>query len=254
MKWFHNGTIGRVLAIGFAIFIHAWFAAGAYYFGRFIGSYIFSDIPNGAEIAGVGLAIMVFGGAMFGFIYLEYAREDVQSYARSRGDGGQTFTAALWILQVFIIVIEASSLLYRVYTMPDGVKRIAVLLLGIAALVVAWALGKIVHAMANRPLELAYDRARDKAGRSVVEDGMKYIDSMSAEQKRRFYNGDASTIDEVRGIKERDRIYAEKKAREREEEARQKEEQGKGFIKTILSWPGKHDYEPVESNNGRSPK
>src|SRR6266571_8651802 len=122
MKWFHNGTIGRVLAIGFAIFIHAWFAAGAYYFGRFIGSYIFSDIPNGADLAGIGLAIMVFGGAMFGFIYLEYAREDVENYASSRHDGGESFKRSLTFLQVSIIGMEASSLIYRCYTIPDPLK------------------------------------------------------------------------------------------------------------------------------------
>ncbi len=266
MKWFHNGTIGRVLAIGFAVFIHAWFAAGAYYFGRFIGSYIFSDIPNGADLAGIGLAIMVFGGAMFGFIYLEYAREDVESYASSRHDKGASFTHALWILQISIILVEASSLLYRVYTMPDNFKRFVVLVLGIAALVIAWALGKIVHAMANRPLDLAYQRARDKAGRSVVEDGMKYIDDMSAEQKRRFYNGDASTIDEVRGIRDRDRIREEQKqaiaaqkAQEREDEARKTKQQGEGFIKNMLSWPGKHRDNPADvvdtpvSSNGNKP-
>jgi hypothetical protein len=257
MKWFHNGSVGRILAIGFAIFIHAWFAAGAYYFGRFIGSYIFSDIPFGADIAGVGLAILVFGGAMFGFIYLEYAREDVQSYAKSRNDGGKMFINSLGLLQFAIVAMEASSLLYRVYTINDPLKQFVVLLLGLAALVIAWALGKIVHAMANRPLEVAYLRVREQVGRSVVEDGMKYRNDMTADQKRRFYNGDASVIDEVRGIKERNRIREERKAQEQEDEEMRAKEQGQGFIKTMLSWPGKHRDNPADvvdspvSSNGK---
>ncbi len=260
MKTFHNGTIGRLLAVGFAICIHALFAAGAFYFGRFIGSYVFNDIPNGAELFGAGLAILVFGGAMFGFIYLEYAREDVQAYASSRHDGGNTFHRALWILQVSVILMELSSLLYRVYTINDPIKRFVVLLLGIAALVIAWALGKIVHAMANRPLDLAYQRARDQAGRKVVDDGMKHIDKMNAEQLRRFWNGDASTIDEVRDASDSERMDEERRRKAREDEVARNKEQGQGFIKQMLSWPGRKQqddpfdqaHESVGSHQGQN--
>ncbi len=51
--------------------------------------------------------------------------------------------------------------------------------------------------MANRPFETAILRARESAGRSIVDNAAGYVDKMTVDEKKRFYTGDLTAIEDV---------------------------------------------------------
>ena len=195
MKWFHNAAVGKFLVVGFAVAVHGMFALGMYYFGLFISKIILQDAPFLQQPAAIGMALLVFAGAMWGFVYIEYAREDVSAYSSMTGQWW--FTRYLNIVQVAIAGAELSSLAYRTYQVQNSFDRVIVAAFGLIFLAIAYCLGKTIHAMANRPFAVAVSRARQEAGRSIVDDAMKYVPRMTVEQKVRFYNGDITAVDEV---------------------------------------------------------
>jgi formate hydrogenlyase subunit 3/multisubunit Na+/H+ antiporter MnhD subunit len=117
MKFYHNSFIGKVLVLFFAIAIHAYFASGAYLLGGFLGRLFLYDVPHGGDIGSYGLAILTFSGAMYAFMYLEYAREDVEAYEEQSGDG--TFRRSLREIQWLIAGAELASLVYRSVQAPS---------------------------------------------------------------------------------------------------------------------------------------
>lgn len=227
MKWFHNAAVGKFLVVGFAVAVHGMFALGMYYFGLFISGIILQDVPFLQQPAAIGMALLVFFGAMWGFVYVEYAREDVHAYSSTTGQWW--FPRYLNAVQVAIAGAELSSLAYRTYQVHNNYDRVVVVAFGLIFLAIAYCLGKIIHAMANRPFAVAVARARQEAGRSIVDDAMKFVPRMTAEQKVRFYNGDITAVDEVmlndyddkqaRAQRKRDEEEA-RESRKRDEEAR----------------------------------
>lgn len=236
MKWFHNATIGKVLVIAFAIAVHGMFALGGYYLGLFFSSIVLRDAPWLQQPSAIFLALLIFAGAMWGFIYMEYAKEDVEAYARLTGKSMRWY---LRIVQFAIAGAELSSLLYRCYQVWDNpVEATILFIFGALFLVIAFCLGKIIHAMANRPFEVSIMRARDQAGRSLTDDAAKMIGQMSAAQKLRFYQGDPGVIDEIQD----EWIARDERKRHKEEERSRKtrnleENEGKSrsFTDTFLS-------------------
>jgi hypothetical protein len=200
MKFYHNSFIGKVLVLFFAIAIHAYFASGAYLLGGFLGRLFLYDVPHGGVIGSYGLAILTFSGAMYAFMYLEYAREDVEAYEEQSGDG--TFRRSLREIQWLIAGAELASLVYRSVQAPSIWIGCVLFFLGLIFLRLAFALGKVVHAMANRPVEVGVMQSMDKAGRTFIEKATKGVGKMDASQLKRYYRGDVGTVDEVSQPKE----------------------------------------------------
>jgi hypothetical protein len=94
-----------------------------------------------------------------------------------------------------------SSLLFRcaLIITKDGnwMQAVIVAILGIIALWYAFAQAKVIHASINRPVEYDVNLARNEAGRAIVDEALDVIPHMTAEQKRRFYTGDLSAVEEV---------------------------------------------------------
>ena len=252
MKLFHNAMIGKILVIGFAVAVHGLFALGAYYLGLFISGIILQDAPWLIQASAIGFAVLTFAGAMWGFIYMEYAREDVEAYSRM---SGKSFKKYLYAVQIAIAGAELSSLAFRTYQVHDTFERLVIAFLGILFLVIAYCLGKIIHAMANRPFEVAVYRARQEAGRSIVDDAMKSVSKMTTEQKTRFYNGDSKTIDEVRGASHTERQEEEHRKRQREQEENAERESSRNFTRKLLNPFGDaqrtSQADPLSQQNGR---
>lgn len=224
MKWFHNAAVGKFLVVSFAAAVHGMFALGMYYFGLFISRIILQDAPVLQQPAAICMALLVFVGAMWGFVYIEYAREDIDAFSRMTGKGYRKY---LNIVQVAIAGAELSSLAYRAYQVQNGFDRAVVVAIGLIFLVIAFCLGKTIHAMANRPFVVAVSRARQEAGRSIVDDAMKYVPRMTAEQKVRFYNGDITAVDEVMIEDYEERQAKEQRKRGKENERRHREQEEK---------------------------
>jgi len=56
-------------------------------------------------------------------------------------------------------------------------------------LIISFCLGKIIHAMANRPAELAMDRAREHAGRVSADSALKWTKKMTPYEQDQFSKG-----------------------------------------------------------------
>lgn len=231
MKFFHNATIGKLLAIVFAVGIHAMFAVGAYYLGLFLANLILDQSGGiGAQIIAIGYATAVFMGASWAFIYGEYAKQDVSAYASVYGGLG---VWSLRALLVFIGANEIGSLGFRLTQVDDPNKRIWLGVAGLALLGIAFMLGKVIHAMANRPIQVQVSRMIDAVGRSYVDNVTKNATKLTAADQLRVLRGDITPLNEVRDIREQERIEAErarlalqeKKAMRKRQEAEDRERQ-----------------------------
>lgn len=222
MKWFHNSAIGKFIVIAFAVAIHGLFAAGAYYLGLFLGGIIFADMPLMQQIFASGYAVLVFVGAIWAFIYSEYAYEDITAYGNMTGH--TRYTGYLHAVMVGVMGSELASVFFRAWNTSSLAGGLVTLAIGGFTLGIAFSLGKVIHAMVNRPFAASILRAREEAGRSIVDNASSYVPKMTVEQKRRFYTGDLSTVDEVMQD-ELDRKGEKVQARETkaEEKARRKE-------------------------------
>lgn len=267
MKEFHNTNWGRTLAVVYAVGVHAAFALGVYFLGKFFSRFILGENPMAQEAGAIFFAVMVFAGAMWAFIYAEYAKEDIDAYKKH---SGHDYKLALWAIQVAVAVLELSSLGYRVSVVQTDAQRWILAGFGLANLVIAFCLGKVIHAMANRPLESYMGRARQDVTRSLVDDVLRYKAKLTPEEKAKFAAGDMSVLtaamnrEETRKSK---RTYEEIQAEEDKLEAeRQAHEENKSFLGKILdpsSWgkqptsaPDFQDAQPLSqadrlSQNGR---
>lgn len=223
MKLFHNATIGKMLAIIFAIGIHLMFAVGAYYLGLFLADLILDQAGGWiAQVIAIGYASAVFLGSSWAFVYGEYAKQDVQAYASVYGGWG------VWSLRALIFFIganEIGSLGFRLIQV-DASRRPWLAIAGLALLGIAYMLGKVIHAMANRPVQVELSRMIDGLGRSLVSEVARNAPRLSAADKLRVLQGDHSPLAEVRDIREQERIEAARaKAEAQEEKAMRKRAQ-----------------------------
>lgn len=225
MKLFHNATIGKLLAIVFAVGIHAMFAVGAYYLGLFLADLIL-DQAGGviAQVIAIGYAVAVFLGSSWAFIYGEYAKQDVSAYASVYGGWGAWSLRALLL---FIGANEVGSLGFRLTQVSDPNRRIWLAVAGLALLGIAYMLGKVIHAMANRPVQVQVSRMIDAVGRSYVDDVTRNATKLTAADKLRVLQGDITPLNEVRDVREQERLEAEQArlALQEEKAMRKRQEQ-----------------------------
>lgn len=217
MKFFHNANIGKGLAIIFAVGIHLMFAVGAYYLGLFLAELILDQGSTdfAAQCIGIGYAAAVFLGSSWAFVYGEYAKQDVQAYATAYGGWG------VWSLRCLIAFIglnEIGSLGFRLTQVPDPGRRIWLGVAGIALLGIAYMLGKVIHAMANRPVHVQVSRMLDQVGRSYVDDVTRNATRLTAAEKLRVLQGDVDPLNTVRDIKEQERFEAQRARMQAQEE------------------------------------
>lgn len=240
MKWFHNDKVSLGWAVAVELIIHALFASQAFLLGGFLGEITHVGAPVGSWM----LAIFIFGAAFQAFVLGEYMREHVEAFeATAKGNG--SYISNWMMIRWLVGGIEASSLLFRCYTVltieHDFVQAGIVFLFGTIALWYAFAQAKVIHASVNRPVEYDVNLARNQAGKAIVSEALDLIPRMSAAQKRRFYTGDLSAIEEVQESKmlreqEKIQVKEDKEARkrqkqldkqEREEEKRERARQRK---------------------------
>jgi hypothetical protein len=202
MKAFHNDKVSLGWAIAIELVVHALFAFQAFLLGDFLGEIALVVVlgPIGGPIGAWALGIFIFGAAFQAFVLGEYMREHVESF-ESTAKGNGSYIANWKLIKWLVGGIEISSLLFRCYTIVarDGnlMQAAIVAVLGIVALWYAFAQAKVIHASVNRPVEYDVDRARNQAGRAIVSEALDKIPQMTAEQKRRFYTGDLSAVDEI---------------------------------------------------------
>lgn len=224
MKLFHNATIGKGLAIIFAVGIHLMFAVGAYYLGLFLAKLIL-DQSDGwvAQSIAIAYAVAVFLGSSWAFVYGEYAKQDVQAYASVHGGWG---VWSLRALLVFIGANEIGSLGFRLTQVSDPNKQLFLGIAGLALLGIAFMLGKVIHAMANRPIQVQVSRMIDAVGRSYVDDVTKNATKLTAADKLRVLQGDVTPLNTVRDVREQERLEAERaKLQAQEEKAMRKRQE-----------------------------
>lgn len=225
MKIFHNANIGKFLAIVFAVGIHGMFAAGAYFLGLFLAKLIL-DQSSGwpSQVIAIGYALAVFLGSSWAFIYGEYAKQDVKAYASVYGGWG---VYSLYSLLVFIALNEIGSLGFRLTQVSDPNQQIWLGVAGVALLGIAFMLGKVIHAMANRPIQVQVSRMIDSVGRSYVDNVTKNATKLTAADQLRVLRGDITPLNEVRDVREQERIEAERArlALQEEKAMRKRQEQ-----------------------------
>lgn len=224
MKFLFNASVGKGLAILFAVGIHLMFAAGAYYLGLFFADLILGQSGGiSAQVIAIGYAIAVFVGSSWAFLYGEYAKQDVKAYATVHGGWG---VFSLRVLLGFIALNELGSLGFRLTQVDDPSRRLWLGVAGIALLGIAFMLGKVIHAMANRPVQVQVSRMLDAVGRAYVDDVTKNATKLTAADKLRVLQGDIEPLNTVRDVREQERLEAERaRLREREEEAMRKRAQ-----------------------------
>lgn len=232
MKWFHNDKVSLGWAIAIEIVVHALFAFQAFLLGNFLGELALVVVlgPVGGPIGAWALGIFIFGAAFQAFVLGEYMREHVEAFENTaKGDGSyiKNWKSIKWIVGA----IEISSLLFRCYTIiiqPGDtnhsiVQAIIVAILGIVALWYAFAQAKVIHASVNRPVEYDVNRARNQAGRALVEEALDVIPHMTVDQKKRLYKGDLTSVGEAYQSNLQKQQEKLRPKEEREERKRQKQ-------------------------------
>lgn len=274
MKWFHNDKVSLGWAIGVEIVVHAIFALQALLLGNFLGEIALTSVlgPAGGPVGAWGLAIAIFGSAFQAFVLGEYMREHVEAFEATAKGNGSYLTSWKWIKWI-VGGIEMCSLFFRCYKIwvdtGNGIQSIVVAVLGVILMIYAVAQAKVIHASVNRPVEYDVNRARNQAGRAIVSDALDVIPHMTAEQKRRFYTGDLSAIEEVYESnlqKEQAKLQSKedreerKQQRKREREQREEEKRerarqrkegqqrdydtGQSYTKKLLGDPDEEDSPP----------
>ena len=243
MKIFHNGFIGQIVVLLFAIAMHGFLAAGAFFVGEYFGSIIFYDLPAIVKPFAIGYAIAVFLGAMWTFIYAEYAHEDVRAYANSKGQ--PWYEVYFYIVLLSVMGSELAGVLFRTWHAVGANNQAVVAAIGILALLLTYALGKVLHAIVNSPLHVPMMRAIGEIGRSLVDDAIKNKKRMTPEEKKRFVKGDIGALsdaqqrvnaerinDEQMKIKDKDTSKQEKQ--QRKERDRQQAEQARRYTDQLI--------------------
>lgn len=202
MKIFHNDKVSLGWAVAIELVVHALFAFQAFALGDFLGEIALVVVlgPIGGPIGAWALGIFIFGAAFQAFVLGEYMREHVEAF-ETTAKGNGSYIANWKLIKWLVGGIEISSLLFRcaLIITKDGnwMQAVIVAILGIIALWYAFAQAKVIHASVNRPVEYDVNRARNEAGRAIVSEALDVIPHMTAEQKRRFYTGDLSAVEEV---------------------------------------------------------
>ncbi len=260
MKFFHNDQVSLAWAVLVEIAVHALFAFQAFLLGGFLGeialSIVFGSI--GTQIGAWAFAIFIFGAAFQAFVLGEYLREHVESFeATAKGNGSylRSWTHVRWL----VAGIEISSLLFRCYTiLVEGhpVQAAIIGVMGAIALWYAFAQAKVIHASVNRPAAQDVVRARDYAGRDIVRDAMNLIPNMTTEQKRRFYTGDLSVVDEAEARHqqrhyEKLRPKEERRAKEQQQQQQQQrdDEMARGYTEKLLGGSDDSFFKAVPSKH-----
>ena len=204
MKWFHNGFIGKIVVLVFAVAMHGLLAAGAYFVGEFLGSIIFADQPLLITPFAIGYALAVFVGAMWTFIYSEYAREDVKAYAAQKSQSW--YVGYFYMVLVAVMGSELAGITYRAWHTIGLRDQVVVVFIGICILAITYALGKVLHAIVNSPLHVGVVRAINEVGREIINDAVKNKKHMTAEEKKKFVRGDMSGLSEATRRRETEQL------------------------------------------------
>lgn len=256
MKWFHNDKVSLTWAIFVELVAHLFFAFQAFLLGGFLGDIalktVFGD-KVGTQIGAWGLAIFIFGAAFQAFVLGDYMAEHVEAFENTAKGTGK-YRASWKQIKWLVAGLEISSLAFRcavVLAAGDWQQALIILAFGTISLWYAFAQARVIHASVNRPVEHDVYRARQAAGREIVIDAMKQIPQMSAEQKRRFYQGDLGTVDEVQSTKwqrENEKVQSKEqkrsKQKQRDEERARDQDVARGYADQLLNGSKQQDQEP----------
>src|SRR6266536_477488 len=235
MKWIHNDKVSLGWAIFVELVVHLFFAVQAFLLGGFLGEIALEHAVGKVWANWIGsifLGLIIAGASLQAFVLGEYMKEHVVAFeTTAKGDGSYKRS---WHQILFIVGgMELSSLFFRclvVLIQGDWQQAIVVLVLGLIMLWYAFAQAKVIHASVNRPVEYDVDRARQHAGRDIVQQSVKLIPGMTAEQKRRFYTGDLSCVDEAESSNlQRKQEKLQPKAERRKIEKQRQQEQERDF-------------------------
>lgn len=266
MKFFINAGIGKFLILIFAAGIHAAFGFGAYYLGLFLANLVLSESGGiGAQIAAVLYALAIFLGSVWAFMYGEYAREDIAAYQRVNGGHKHL---ALSVLLVFIGLNELGSLGFRLTQVHDPYQRLWLGVVGVVLLAIAYLLGKVIHAMANKPLAVQTRRMLEEVRRSTVDDLSKYAPKLPLNKRLELLQGNTDVLKEAHDATEAERQQDEEWRRQEKERKRQEKEDRSnarhtrmleesredefagGLVNNLLGTPG-YEERPVPFNRTR---
>ncbi len=214
----HNDSIATIFVVGFILLVHAIFALGGYYFGLFLAQLILYDQPGLQHSAAIVYAVLVFGGAMWRFVYMPYTKRHVQAYDR---DSGEHVGWYLWFVGILIWILEIAHLGFRVANVPAKFQFV-IAAAGLLLLAIAYCLGKILFAIINRPMEAYVGSARRWATRALGRDFANNASRFSIAQKERLAKGDMSVIKEVKDIRNDEMLKSEQKQTAKQTKKEQK--------------------------------
>jgi len=255
----HNETIATFLVVGFILLVHALFAVGGYYFGLFLAQLLLYDQPNWQHAAALGYAALVFGGAMWRFVYMPYTKRHVRTYDLKNNEH---VTWHLYFVGGLIWVLELAHLMFRVIHVPPRYAWI-IALAGVLLLAIAWSLGKILFAIVNKPMEAYIGQSKRWATRELGKDFANNARQFTIEQKERLAAGDMSVIRQVKDIRHDEEVAAnnrqqtrldKKAARKKAKEDRRNAEhksfdEDRAMADAYLGGDSEEDYQP--SSNGK---
>ncbi len=221
LKWIHNRGVAKY-ALAFAgLVIAGYFAWNAFPVGEYSGKLFLSDVPGGPGILGAFAALMM-GVLVFLCVFSkEYLKEDVREYSRLRND--YSFLRAFNLFMWFVLALEFCSVAFRWYLLKGSGLGWVLLGIGIIGMTLTYIVGKVLHAVVNRPSKLAAAHLREEAGRQAFTDGEKHLKELSIGDKRRVAAGDASPIDDVRDAKYREREEAVAEMKRQKQQAADEE-------------------------------
>lgn len=214
MKLYHNKFISKLLAIILGLACALYFGWCFSFFGSWMGEKFHGAIPQGPTMIAIACWIVMSLAVIYTFFYAEYTKEDVLAYEDDRGDG--SFERALKQLKWGILGLELFSLLFRWFQLNFALIGIAMIGIGLVLLWLAHLFGKILHAQANVPYSVESERVMNEAGTRMWSIAGRHARKIKDIDKlRSISGGNLDPIDDVKDVREQERIGNETRAEAR---------------------------------------
>lgn len=230
MKWFHNANAAKWLAFVFALAIEILLGVNAFFLVNTSTEVALAGFPGLALVISALFGLGLFVGGMWVFLYAEYSFKAARAYTTYHHTVPWR-EVIVFALIGGVIALDLTSLAFRKsYLSNRGADWLFWFFVILAILPPL--IGVIVHVFVNKPVEFRYVETYNRLHQQTLDELESIAPGMSLDRKLRFLNGEGdalsehlqdhnSKINQVKDIKERERIAtADKKAREREEAAK----------------------------------
>lgn len=182
---FHSSVVGKFIVYPIVLVIEFTFGLGVYLMLAASTDVIIGSTGS-AIFAVIGGGFTAIGG-IWVFLYGEYSMTDVIAYSKAHKENNVR-VYSMYAVQVLFLALDFIALLYRSQFLPSNGKFLLISF-GVIFMLLVFALGKILHAMENKPIDAVMSQTTQQLTDNVATDLRKVLVSMDLPDQLAFLNG-----------------------------------------------------------------